>query len=541
MDAAMDDELIFKHPGLHAEATPERPAVIVAQRDRAADEIVTFADFELHSNRFAQLVRRLGAARGDGLAVLLENRADYVGLVWGGMRAGLRVTAIATHLTASEIDYILDDSGAKLLVTSAAFAETAGKLTASGIAPERRLMLDGGDAGFVDLDEALAAQPSHPIADQSEGIEMLYSSGTTGRPKGIRKPLPEVPFGALSPSLRRVIDFYGLDERTVYLSPAPLYHAAPLAFNLRTLRAGGTTVVLAKFDAELALCAIERYRVTHSQWVPTHFIRMLRLPEDLRTGRDLASHRCAIHAAAPCPVEIKRQMIAWWGPIIREYYGGSEGNGITVIDTEEWLAHPGSVGRPLSGSIHICDEAGEPLPTGEEGTIYFEGGPPFAYHNDAEKTAAAYNRHGWSTIGDVGYLDAEGYLYLTDRRANMIISGGVNIYPQEAENVLALHAKVHDAAVIGVPNAEFGEEVKAIVQPVDADMAGAELEAELIAHCRSQLSAIKCPRTVDFVDALPRQDNGKLYKRKLRDAYWRQETAAARGEPTRPRPTLRET
>jgi long-chain acyl-CoA synthetase len=512
----MADHLIYKHPGIYAARTPDRPAVITAHDGR----VITFGAFEAFSNQFAHLLRSLGLRHGDGIAILLENRAEYVPLAWGGMRAGLRVTAIATHLTAPEIDYILSDSGAKALISSAAFADKLAALTASGISPPRRLALDGATAGFGDLAGALAAHPPTPIADQAEGIEMLYSSGTTGRPKGILKPMPDVPFGALSPQLKRVIDFYGLDEDTVYLSPAPLYHAAPLAFNIRTLRAGGTTVVLPRFDAELALAAIEHYRVTHSQWVPTHFIRLLRLPEEVRNRHDLSSHHCAIHAAAPCPVEIKRQMIDWWGPIIREYYGGSEGNGITVIDSNEWLAHPGSVGRPLAGSIHVCGEDGEPLLAGEEGTVFFAGGAAFEYHNDPAKTAASRNRHGWSTIGDVGYLDPDGYLYLTDRKAHMIISGGVNIYPQETENALLLHPKVHDAAVIGVPNAEFGEEVKAVVQPWDMADAGAALEAELIAHCRARLSAVKCPRSVDFVAELPRQENGKLYKRKLRDAYW---------------------
>jgi fatty-acyl-CoA synthase len=481
---------------------------------------LTFQELEETSNRFAQLLRKLRIQRGDGLAVLLENRVEYLPLVWGGMRAGLRVTAIATHLTSEEIDYILQDSGAKIVVTSASFADKVADLSVRDNASAHRLMLDDGVAGFNDLDQLLRKQPSTPIPDQSEGVAMLYSSGTTGRPKGIRKPLPEVPFGALSPAYRRSNALYEIDETTRYLSPAPLYHAAPLAFNLRTIRAGGTTVIMRKFDAEQALALIEQHRITHSQWVPTHFVRMLRLAQETRAKYDLSSHRCAIHAAAPCPIEVKRQMIDWWGPIVREYYAGSEGNGHTSINTKEWLAHPGSVGRPHSGKVHICDEAGKPLPLGEEGTIFFEGGGEFEYHNDPDKTAASRNHLGWSTLGDVGYLDEDGFLYLTDRKAHMIISGGVNIYPQEAENALVLHPKVLDAAVIGVPNAEFGEEVKAVVQPLEMSKAGSELEAQLIAHCRLSLSSVKCPRSVDFVAELPRQENGKLYKRKLRDTYW---------------------
>jgi acyl-CoA synthetase (AMP-forming)/AMP-acid ligase II len=280
------------------------------------------------------------------------------------------------------------------------------------------------------------------------------------------------------------------------------------------------TVVMEKFDAEEALALIEKYRVTHSQWVPTHFVRLLRLPAETRAAYDLSSHQCAIHAASPCPVPVKQQMIDWWGPIINEYYGGSEGNGITALNSEEWLSHPGSVGRAFVGRVRICDEVGEEVPVGTEGTVFFEGGPVFEYHNDPEKTAASRNAKGWSTLGDIGYVDADGYLYLTDRRAFVIISGGVNIYPQEAENLLASHPRVLDVAVIGVPNSEFGEEVKAVVQLVDQGQAVPDMADELLAYCRARLSAVKCPRSIDFVEALPRQANGKLYKRKLRQQYW---------------------
>jgi long-chain acyl-CoA synthetase len=276
-----------------------------------------------------------------------------------------------------------------------------------------------------------------------------------------------------------------------------------------------------KFDAEQALALIERYRVTHSQWVPTMFVRLLRLPEDVKRKYDLSTHRCAVHAAAPCPIEIKRQMIEWWGPILYEYYAGSEGNGFAVINSEEWLAHPGSVGRAILGELRILDEDGRQCPPRVAGGIYFANGPKFEYHNDPAKTAGAYSTEGWSTLGDVGYVDEEGWLYLTDRKAYMIISGGVNIYPQEAENVLTAHPKVVDVAVFGVPNAEFGEEVKAVVQPVDMAQAGPPLAEELIAYCRERLADVKCPRSIDFDPELPRHPNGKLYKRILRDRYWR--------------------
>ena len=283
---------------------------------------------------------------------------------------------------------------------------------------------------------------------------------------------------------------------------------------------GGTVVVMGKFDAEAALQLIERHRVTHSQWVPTMFVRMLRLPEETRRAFDLSSLRCVIHAAAPCPIDVKRRMIDWLGPILWEYYGGSEGNGLTGLDCGEWLTHPGAVGRAKIGRIRICGPDDEEMAAGEEGGVYFSDGPVFEYHNDPEKTAQAWNRHGWSTLGDIGYVDEEGYLYLTDRKANMIISGGVNIYPQEAENRLLSHPKVVDVAVFGVPNAEFGEEVKAVVHPVDMNAAGPDLEAELIAFCREALSPVKCPKSVDFNDDLPRRENGKLYKRLLKDRNW---------------------
>jgi len=486
----------------------------------ASGETLTFAQFEALSNRCAHLLRAIGLKRGDGVALLMKNHLYYTALAWGGLRAGLRLTAIATHLTPSEVDYILDDSGAAALLTSTCMARTATGLHSATVPVAARFMLDGSVAGFINLDAALDAQPSTPIADQYEGVEMLYSSGTTGRPKGVRKPLPDLPFGVPPIGHRRAMELYDLDEKTVYLSPAPLYHAAPLGYNLRTLRAGGRTIVMEKFDAEQALALIEKHQVTHSQWVPTHFVRMLRLPHETRARYDLSSQRYAIHAASPCPIPVKRQMIDWWGPIVNEYYGGSEGNGITAVNTEDWLAHPGSVGRAIIGQVRICDDDGAELPIGQEGTVFFSDGPIFEYHNDPEKTAASRNDKGWSTLGDIGYLDDDGFLYLTDRRAFVIISGGVNIYPQEAENLLASHASVLDVAVIGVPNEEFGEEVKAVVQLVEPEQASTALGDQLIAYCRAHLSAIKSPRSIDFAESLPRQENGKLYKRKLRDQFW---------------------
>ena len=316
---------------------------------------------------------------------------------------------------------------------------------------------------------------------------------------------------------------FGMDSSSVYLSPAPLYHAAPLRFCMATLATGATLVVMEHFDAESYLRYLEQYRATHSQVVPTMFVRMLKLPEQTRDKYDVSTIECVIHAAAPCPIPVKKQMIDWWGPVLHEYYAGTEGNGFVYCNSEMWLAHEGTVGTPINCVVHITDEEGNELPQGEVGAVYFEGGSTFEYHNDAEKTASSRHPLGWSTLGDVGYLDADNFLYLTDRKAFMIISGGVNIYPQEAENVLTMHPEVVDVAIFGVPNDDFGEEVKAVVQPKHMpadDEAASQLAGELIQYCRSHLADVKCPRSIDFREELPRHPTGKLYKRLLKDEYW---------------------
>jgi acyl-CoA synthetase (AMP-forming)/AMP-acid ligase II len=374
--------------------------------------------------------------------------------------------------------------------------------------------------GYDSWEEALDAQSSSPLDEEFEGAMMLYSSGTTGRPKGIKHPLPKQPAGQTPPLLGAVMGLYKATESSVYLSPAPLYHAAPLGFTMSLLRMGATVVVMEHFDALESLKLIEKYQVTHSQWVPTMFVRMLKLPEEDRARFDVSSLQVAIHAAAPCPILVKEGMIEWWGEVIYEYYAGSEGNGFCAINSEEWLAHKGSVGRPLNAVVHILDDAFEELPARAEGNIYFESGVTFEYHNAPEKTADSRSPQGYTTLGDVGYLDEEGWLYLTDRKAHMIISGGVNIYPQETENILITHPKVADVAVIGVPNEDFGEEVKAVVQLEDMSNASPELAQELIDWCREQISSVKCPRSVDFDAELPRHPTGKLYKRLLKDRYW---------------------
>ena len=512
----MDDDAQERHPGVFAARTPERPAIVFAPDGR----VMTFAHYEALSNRAAHLLRACGLRPGDPAAIMLENRPEYLPLFWGAQRAGLRVMPIPTHLTADEASYILRDGGAKALFTSAALGATAAALDAPDLPEANRFMLDAAAPGFRDADEALAGAPAEPIPDQAEGIDMLYSAGTTGRPKGIVKPMPTQPFGVPSRGYRFWATLYGVDEETMYFHPAPLYHAAPLIASLRVGRFGGTVVMTKRFDAAEALAIVERHRITHSQWVPTHFTRLLRLPDEVRAAADVSSLRVAIHAAAPCPVSVKHAMIGWWGPVIHEYYAGSEQNGYVALGSEEWLRKPGSVGRALSGTVRICDDDGEEVPPGTEGTIHFEGGSPFEYHNDPQKTADSRNRHGWTTLGDIGYLDEDGYLFLTDRRTFMIVSGGVNIYPAEIEAVLAAHPKLEDVAVFGVPNAEFGEEVKAVVQPLPEHRADAGLSAELIGWCRERLSHVKCPRTVDLVEALPRAENGKLYKKALRDAHW---------------------
>jgi long-chain acyl-CoA synthetase len=503
------------HPGIIAARQPDKIAYVMAETGQS----VTYAELERTSNQGAHLFRQLGLRRGDHIAILLENHPRFLQICWAAQRAGLYYTAISWRLQQGEVEYIVNNCEAKLFITSLARRSVVEPLADRMPNVLRRYMLDGVIDGYEAWETALATQPVEPIADEAEGVSMLYSSGTTGYPKGVKKPLPEEPFGS-TPGLSVLGALYGADEHSIYLSPAPLYHAAPLGFTMTCLRQGTQVVVMEHFEPEAALRCIERYRVTHSQWVPTMFVRMLKLPEEARSRYDLSSLRCAIHAAAPCPIPIKEQMIDWWGPVLYEYYAGTEGNGFVQLNSTEWLAHRGSVGRPLNCELHICDDAGNEVPAGESGTIYFGGGGQFEYHNDPEKTAGSRHPKGWTTLGDVGYLDDDGYLYLTDRKHFMIISGGVNIYPQEAENVLITHPAVMDVAVFGVPNEEFGEEVKAVVQPKEMSRAGPELAHELLAYCRAQLSHIKCPRSIDFRAELPRHPTGKLYKRLLKDEYW---------------------
>jgi long-chain acyl-CoA synthetase len=503
------------HPKTYAAANPDKPAIIMA----GSGQTISYGQLEANSNRAAHLFRSLGLGHGDTIAICMENRAEFFDLCWGAQRAGLVYVAISNRLTASEIDYILGDSGAQALFASPYLGDTLDQLQS----PVKRYLVGGEKAGWTSLDAALTDMPATPVADERAGTDMLYSSGTTGRPKGVRLPLPEDPaIDAISPLSMIAAAAFTFTGDSIYLSPAPLYHAAPLRWCMAVHRLGGTVVVMEKFDPEAALAAIERYGITDSQWVPTHFARMLKLPDEIRSKYDHSTLKCAVHAAAPCPVPIKRAMIDWWGPVVREYYAGTEGNGFTFISSEDWLAHPGSVGRPLNAVIHICDENGEEVSVGDEGVIYFESESQFSYHNDPVKTAESrHPQHPtWSMLGDVGKVDEEGFLYLTDRKSFMIISGGVNIYPQEIENLLVSHPKVADAAVIGAPDDDMGERVVAIVQPLDWAAAGEELADELKTYLRQSLSGVKMPKQIDFREELPRHATGKLYKRLLRDEYW---------------------
>ncbi|TDD35466.1 acyl-CoA synthetase [Nonomuraea terrae] len=506
------------HPGAIAAATPDKPAVIMAGSGR----IVTYRELDEESNRLAHLFRAAGLRPGDHIAFMLANHPLFLVIAWAAHRSGLYYTPISSRLQTDELAYIVNNCGARVFISSADLAGVATSVTAATPGVELRLMLDGAAEGFQSYEQAVAGQPVIPIEDECMGMDMLYSSGTTGRPKGVKLPSTYGPLTEPGALLQLIQFLFAPSADSVYLSPAPLYHAAPLRYSLSFQRLGATVVVMERFDPEQYLALVERHRVTHTQLVPTMFIKMLKLPAEARQKHDLSSLRYAIHAAAPCPIPVKEQMIDWWGPIIHEYYAGTEGNGFLYVGPEDWLKHKGTVGRPLLGTVHICDEDGDELPPGEHGTIFFESGGRFEYHGDPEKTRSVQDPRGrgWTTLGDIGHLDAEGFLYLTDRRSYMIISGGVNIYPQEAENVLSVHPKVADVAVFGVPDEEMGEQVKAVVEPMSMDEAGPGLEAELIAYCRERLAHYKCPKSVDFRPELPRHPTGKLYKRLLRDEYW---------------------
>jgi fatty-acyl-CoA synthase len=498
------------YPGTHAATTPDKPAVVMA----GSGASLTFRELDEGSARLARYLHGQGLRRGDVVAMVSENTPRVFEVYWAARRSGLYITLVNHHLSAPEAAYIVTDCGARALIVSAGVAGLAAAIGDQVDVPIK-LAFGGaipGSTTYLDYDTELADVSAEPLPEQPRGADMLYSSGTTGRPKGIKPILPDSSVDEPGDTYIDIFGpMYGFDTETVYLSPAPLYHAAPLRFCATVQAIGGTAVVLERFDPEGALAAIERFRITHSQWVPTMFVRMLKLPEEVRRRYDHSSLRVAIHAAAPCPPEVKQAMIGWWGPVLYEYYAATEANGITFVSSAEWLERPGTVGRAGLGVVRICDDAGKVLPPFEVGTIYFERDErPFEYHNDPEKTASATHpdHPSWTTTGDLGFLDEEGFLFLTDRKAFMIISGGVNIYPREI-----------DVAVIGVPDEEMGEAVKAIVQPAEGVEASPALERELIDYTRERIAHYKAPRTVDFTDFLPRTPTGKLVKQELRDRY----------------------
>ena len=507
------------YPGKYAFERADEPCFIMA----TSGEVVTYGEYEERTNRLAHLLRDQGLERMDHYSIFMENNARYLEMCGGGERAGLYYTAINSHLTAEELAYIVNNSESRVFITSRAKRDVA--LAAVPMCPnvERWLMVDAepDDAPFEDYLSAVSGYPSTRLPDERNGAAMLYSSGTTGRPKGILRQLPDVAPDEALPLMQFLIGQWRYREGMTYLSPAPLYHSAPQGAVGLTIRSGGTAIIMERFDPEQYLQLVEQYGITHSQLVPTMFNRMLKLPEDVKTRYDLSSLETVVHAAAPCPIPVKERMIEWWGPVILEYYAATEGIGFTLCDSEEWLAHKGTVGSVKLGVLHILDDDYHEVPNGTPGTIWFEAPAGLTYWRDEEKTKEAATPDGkMHTTNDVGYVDDDGWLFLTDRKSFMIISGGVNIYPQETENLLVTHPKVADAAVFGVPHPDLGEEVKAVIQPMPGIEPGPELERELIAFCQEHLSKQKCPVSVDFEEELPRLPTGKLYKKTLRDRYW---------------------
>jgi len=493
----------------------DKPAIIMAESGLT----LSYAELERQSNQIAHLFRSRGLRPGDHIAVLMENRPEFFPVVWAAQRSGLLYTPVNWHLSAAEAAYIVADCGARLLVSSSDLEELAAPAAAAAPALEGRLTVGSSVPGLESLADAIAPMAGTPVADEIEGNYMLYSSGTTGQPKGILPVLPRQPFGTGLNIDHTMKNAFGFSSDTVFLSTGPLYHGAPIGWSLGTIRNGGTAVVMERFDAVAALRLIGRHRVTHGQFVATMFVRMLKLPEAERSAFDTSSLRTVVHSAAPVSVQVKEQMIAWLGPILTEFYAGSEGNGFCLIDSPTWLSHRGSVGRPLVGEVHICSDDGDELPAGQIGTVWFSGTRRFSYHNDPAKTAGVYNDQGWSTLGDMGSVDADGFLYLADRRTDLILSGGVNIYPREIEDALALHPAVADIVVFGVPDEEMGQRVHAVVQPAIPGAGSPELASELINFCRSRIAHYKAPRAVSFEDDLPRLPSGNMLRRLLMDRY----------------------
>ncbi len=495
------------YPATHAVTRPDHPALVMTDGPQ-----LTYAELDRTSTQLARVLRDNGARPGDTLAIVMENRVEWATAIWAGMRTGMFVAPLNSHLKAQELAYILGDCEPVAVVTSAAREE------------EVRTALDDAGTGtgvFVaeQLATALNAVDAAPLEHERLGARMLYSSGTTGRPKGIRQPLKDLHPADAPPRLGGLMDRLGISPDTVLLSPAPNYHAAPFTFLLVVQNLGGTVVSLPRFDAEHLLAAIDAHRVTHVQVVPTMLSRLLRLPAATRARYDLGSLEVLVTSGAPCSRELKAAAMDWLGPVVHEYYGASEGYGQTHVSPAEALQRPGTVGRALKGTIHVTDAAGHELGHGEVGRIWFAGTDPVTYHRDDEKSRRARNDRGWSTVGDLGHVDADGYLYLAGRESHTIISGGVNVYPAEIEELLTTHPQVTDVAVIGIPDEDLGEAVHAVVQAgPGADTV--TLADELTALCRAHLAGFKRPRSFDFVEALPRTPTGKLRKDEVRRPYW---------------------
>ena len=499
----------------HARTSPDRFAVITPDTGEAID----FQHLNAQSMQLARVLRR-SLGKGARVALLMENVGAVFVAAWACRRSALRFVPVNWHLSRDEAAYILTNSDAEALIVTPGLSDLALDLAAA--VPDLKLRLTSGEpfGPFAGLNAAITAEPAIPFGTETEGNFMFYSSGTTGRPKGIMRVLSGDPFNTLLRIEQMMAGLFGFDAESVFYSPAPLYHAAPLGWSMGAQALGGTTIVPARFDAEATLAHIARYRVTHAQFVPTHFVRMLQLPPQTRAKYDVSSLKMVVHAAAPCPIDVKEQMLEWFGPIIHEYYGLSEGGGFTIVRPEEWIARKGTVGRSVTGTIHVVDDDGAELSPGQVGHLMFENPERFDYHKEPDKTADFFDARGWSRPGDMGWIDADGYVFLADRSSNMIISGGVNIYPQEAEAVLTLHPAIQDVAVIGVPDNDFGEAVKAVVQ-LKPDIAPDEVLArEIIDYCCARLSPFKCPKTVDFTNDIPRLPTGKLLKRELRKRYW---------------------
>ncbi|NYT69221.1 fatty-acyl-CoA synthase [Pusillimonas noertemannii] len=506
--------------GTYARKVPKKPAVI----DAETGSLLTYEQLNAESNRVARLLHERGLRRGDQVAIFMENHLSYMAVIWAALRSGLRAVPLNRYYNAEEVAYVVNDCGAKAIFTTAAQGNVAKALPGQIPGCGHLFVMDGDLPGWERYETALALQSALPPEVETMGAVMSYTSGTTGRPRGVLRPMPNVPASATWGGWIDTGELFDIDENTVYLSPAPFYHGAPMRFCRAVHMAGGTLVFMRKFDAEQALRLIEHYRVTHSQWVPTMFVRMLKLDRSIRERYDLSSHRIAIHAAAPCPTDVKHQMISWWGPIVHEYYGATDSAGITSITCEEWLQHPGSVGQADPERVKVCRDDGSEAAAGEPGQVYFVGEPESLprYLNDPEKTRAS--RHpehdNWVTGGDIGVIRENGYLYLTGRKAFTIISGGVNIYPQAIEDALIEHPLVADAAVFGVPNEEMGEEVKAVLELARGVEPSADLVDQLTVYCKTRVARYMVPRSFEFVEKLPRTETGKLMKKEMRDAYW---------------------